>query len=223
MFLSSSLISFAQLKPIPYLTFTLPSEPPQPLWFPGTLKLYKGSTLIKTWKACSGISNDPDDYNIKDYGPIPPGQWRLQERERLMSDGRPGYHLTPYWVPDAENRYKNSFWIHGDDDSITLGCIGLYASSTANPPFSDGDYKDFSDTIKNDPDILQAIDNYYFYLYVEYGGTSGTNATGVGGIIVPVDKFALLAPYIGLTSTVIVAAVVSVVYVKHVKHRKEKQ
>jgi hypothetical protein len=49
------------------------------------------------------------------------------------------------------------------------------------------------------------------------------NATGVGGIVVPVDKFALLAPYIGLTSTIIVTAVVSVVYVKRVKRRKEKQ
>jgi uncharacterized MnhB-related membrane protein len=46
---------------------------------------------------------------------------------------------------------------------------------------------------------------------------------GVGGIVLPVDKFALLAPYIGLTSTIVVASVVSVVYVKRVKRRKEKQ
>jgi hypothetical protein len=60
---------------------------------------------------------------------------------------------------------------------------------------------------------------------VSTGGTYTAyyETRGVGGIIIPVDKFALLAPYIGLTSTVIVAAVVSVVYVKHVKHRKEKQ
>jgi hypothetical protein len=45
----------------------------------------------------------------------------------------------------------------------------------------------------------------------------------VGGIVIPVDKFALLAPYIGLTSTVTVAAVATVVYVKRVKRRKEKQ
>jgi hypothetical protein len=46
--------------------------------------------------------------------------------------------------------------------------------------------------------------------------------SGVGGIVIPVDKFALLAPYIGLTSTIIVAAVAIVVYGKHVKRRKEK-
>jgi uncharacterized MnhB-related membrane protein len=45
----------------------------------------------------------------------------------------------------------------------------------------------------------------------------------VGGFIIPVDKFALLAPYIGLTSTIIVAAVATVIYVKRVKRRKEKQ
>jgi hypothetical protein len=44
---------------------------------------------------------------------------------------------------------------------------------------------------------------------------------GVGGIVIPVDKLALLAPYIGLTSTVTVAAVATVVYVKRVKRRKE--
>jgi hypothetical protein len=39
----------------------------------------------------------------------------------------------------------------------------------------------------------------------------------VGGIVIPVDKFALLAPYIGLTSTIIVTAVATVVYVKRVR------
>jgi hypothetical protein len=46
---------------------------------------------------------------------------------------------------------------------------------------------------------------------------------GVGGIVIPVDKFALLAPYIGLASTVIVATVATAIYAKRVKRRKEKQ
>jgi len=45
----------------------------------------------------------------------------------------------------------------------------------------------------------------------------------VGGIIVPVDKFGLLAPYVGLASTILVATVATAIYVKRVKHRKEKQ
>jgi len=46
---------------------------------------------------------------------------------------------------------------------------------------------------------------------------------GVGGIVVPVDKFGLLAPYIGLASTIMVASVAAAICVKRVKRRKEKQ
>jgi len=46
---------------------------------------------------------------------------------------------------------------------------------------------------------------------------------GVGGIVVPVDKLALLAPYIGLASIILVAAVATAIYVKRVKHKKENQ
>jgi len=52
------------------------------------------------------------------------------------------------------------------------------------------------------------------------------NVSGVGGVLVPVDKFGLLAPYIGLASTILVAIVATVataVYVNRVKHRKETQ
>lgn len=45
----------------------------------------------------------------------------------------------------------------------------------------------------------------------------------VGGVIIPIDKFGLLAPYIGLASTTMVGAVATVVYAKHIKCRKEKQ
>jgi hypothetical protein len=45
----------------------------------------------------------------------------------------------------------------------------------------------------------------------------------VGGIILSVNKLALLTPYIGLASIVSVTAVAVTVYVKRVKCRKEKQ
>jgi len=45
----------------------------------------------------------------------------------------------------------------------------------------------------------------------------------VGGIVISVDKFGLLAPYIGLASTAIIGAVATAVYVKRAKRRKEKQ
>jgi hypothetical protein len=49
----------------------------------------------------------------------------------------------------------------------------------------------------------------------------------VGGYSVPIDipvhKFGLLAPYIGLASGILVATVATAIYVKRAKHRKEKQ
>jgi hypothetical protein len=68
------------------------------------------------------------------------------------------------------------------------------------------------------------------FTYVEYDAfgvpfKSGTiyNVEAVGGIVIPVDKLSLLAPYIGLSSTILVATVATAVYVKRVKRRKEKQ
>ena len=46
------------------------------------------------------------------------------------------------------------------------------------------------------------------------------NPFAVGGIVVPLDKLGLLAPYIGLVSIVAIASVASVIYVKR---RKKKQ
>ncbi len=43
----------------------------------------------------------------------------------------------------------------------------------------------------------------------------------VGGIIVPVDKLALLAPYIGLASTILIVTAVTLIYVKRIKKREQ--
>jgi subtilisin len=45
--------------------------------------------------------------------------------------------------------------------------------------------------------------------------------SGVGGFLVPVDKFGLLVPYIGLASTILVGTVATTVYVKHAKRKKK--
>ena len=60
------------------------------------------------------------------------------------------------------------------------------------------------------------------------GNTPGESAAytskpAVGGIWIPVDKFGLLAPYIGVASTILVATVATAIYVKRVKRRKEKR
>jgi len=61
------------------------------------------------------------------------------------------------------------------------------------------------------------------FAFVEtYGGkvTVYYQTRPVGGIWIPVDKLSLLAPYIGLVSTILVATVATAIYVKR---RKKKQ
>ena len=53
--------------------------------------------------------------------------------------------------------------------------------------------------------------------------TVKVTSPAVGGIWVPVDKLGLLAPYIGLASTIVVATVATAIYAKRVKRRKKKQ
>ena len=66
----------------------------------------------------------------------------------------------------------------------------------------------------------------YFPIPCELGATitftftGDVHPPGVGGIWIPVDKFGLLAPYIGLVSTIVVATVATAIYAKR---RKEKQ
>lgn len=48
------------------------------------------------------------------------------------------------------------------------------------------------------------------------------NSSG-GGVIVPVDKFGLVAPYIGLASTILATTVATAIYAKRAKRRNEKQ
>jgi hypothetical protein len=52
---------------------------------------------------------------------------------------------------------------------------------------------------------------------------TGTWGGAVGGNVVPIDKFGLLARYIGLASTILVAIGASAVYVKRARRREEKQ
>jgi hypothetical protein len=44
-----------------------------------------------------------------------------------------------------------------------------------------------------------------------------------GGFNIPVDKFSLLAPYIGFASAIMAAPIAVAVYVKHSKRKKENQ
>jgi hypothetical protein len=56
-----------------------------------------------------------------------------------------------------------------------------------------------------------------------YIGLHGVSSSSVGGIYVPIDKFALLTPYVGLVSTLIMGAIVAGLFVRRAERRKERQ
>jgi hypothetical protein len=57
-----------------------------------------------------------------------------------------------------------------------------------------------------------------------YDGTFNNGGLApVGGSWSPVDKIALLAPYVGMSTALIALVLITVVYIKRVRHEKEKQ
>jgi len=64
------------------------------------------------------------------------------------------------------------------------------------------------------PPSVSHTDYIFYYAIIEYTLPS---EGAVGGFWVPVDKFSLLAPYIALLSTIIVALSISVAYIKYRK------
>jgi hypothetical protein len=65
--------------------------------------------------------------------------------------------------------------------------------------------------------------NYYDFdrLYIT-GQLVIVPSVTVGGVVVPVDKLALLTPIIGLASLILAATTVTAVYARRAKHREEK-
>lgn len=80
-----------------------------------------------------------------------------------------------------------------------------------------------NNTLIEDRKVIEVAN--YTYVYFTYNHSTqeiriiGTHAASpfVGGISIPVNKLALLAPYIALVSTIILAVSISVAYIKHRK------
>jgi len=110
-------------------------------------------------------------------------------------------------------------WTNNDPVIHTLWFVNIIDQSTylVSDPINPG--ATWSHTFNDLVDL-----QYYDFNRLWISGSLRISAQkAVGGILIPVNKFALLAPYIGLASTMLAAAVASTVYVKHVKRREEKQ
>jgi len=123
--------------------------------------------------------------------------------------------MSTLWVPGAVNN---------TDGIITFCGCALCRGST--PASGSGDMAIVKFLCKNGGNSMCAPEDVILVNSTAQETTAAiSNGTvnvspAVGGISVPVDKLALLAPYIALASTILVATAATAIYVKR---RKEKQ
>jgi glutamine amidotransferase-like uncharacterized protein len=150
----------------------------------------------------------------------------------------PLMHAALYWMtaspPTANFTYSPANPIAGK--IVTFNASNSQPGWNGTHPTSIVDYCwDFGDQTR-----VHDTDPYIDHIYAENGTYTVTlnitdsqgfwNTTSklitvnfpVGSIWIPVDKLALLAPYIVLASTIVVATVVVATYFKRIKRRKEK-
>jgi hypothetical protein len=132
----------------------------------------------------------------------------------------------------AEHQRKTSFtYKTAMDPSVVVSIIYLTSLPTGWSIYLDP--SSFTTSTDKDIDLViyapsAGAVQFYVRSYID-GSVEETDpvvveaTAGVGGVVIPIDKFGLLAPCIGLASTILVATVAAVVYVKRVKRRKEKQ
>mgnify|MGYP002395730737 CR=1 FL=1 len=92
-----------------------------------------------------------------------------------------------------------------------------------------GDFTVLIDSIQTDYTLTQNITHSFVYFpyshsthWVKIIGTRVIGEPPVGGVSIPVNKLELLAPYIGLASTILIVTVATAIYVKHANRTKEK-
>jgi hypothetical protein len=142
----------------------------------------------------------------------------------IANQGNPT-NSHPYWelISIGWLQFNTDFnWTVG----YTKGFDYLWYVGFRTEPFLQGNYYicfefEVSDQYPHDNSPFYSESLWPgLYTIIRYGTRQGVG--GVGGVWAPVDKFGLLAPYIGLESTITVAAVVTAVYVRRVKRRNEK-
>ena len=92
---------------------------------------------------------------------------------------------------------------------------------------STGDFSWYLFGVMSNTLFERDFSTYFEGEYSKDAGIVGVHGRGafpppVGGVWIPVDKLGLLAPYIGVTSTILVATAATAIYVKRVKRRETK-
>jgi len=161
-----------------------------------------------------------------------PNAWKeLHYGYSLVHESWLSYYLNsgglsePALVPPNGYSSLSSKWVQlllrpGQSLTQTLDNLYVYIGGTNPEPLVWGIYRVYPNVLLEDDNTEN---NVPWWSSVPYAEIRFVRQGGVGGIAVPVDKLGLLAPYIGLASTIVVAAVAAAIYVKRVKRRNEKQ
>ncbi|MCJ7561096.1 hypothetical protein MUO79_10850 [Candidatus Bathyarchaeota archaeon] len=182
------------------------------------------------------------------FGLVPPGGGILDDGEGTAVFVPSGAVPTPEWfyalsvspedlfpsasLPEGVSLIKaREFWPDGMQfqEPVTISIvyslseiIGVAESSLRAYEFDlyhDGEWRLIPESTLDTVNRTVTFQTSHFSIY----GIGGSPPLPVGGISIPVDKFGLLAPYIGLASTAMIGAVATVVYVRRAKRREEKQ
>jgi len=107
------------------------------------------------------------------------------------------------WIGGIVERYINEWGFRFNPDTILVAEVTIEAIQT---------------TIR---DISQRLDYWLGNMAVVGAKVIEIHEPQpVGGIVIPVGKLALLAPYIGLTSIILAISVATVIFAKHKKRQK---
>jgi uncharacterized repeat protein (TIGR01451 family) len=132
---------------------------------------------------------------------------------------RPGDTIT-YTITVSNPSQVNTLHKVSVVDSILGDISGSFSASLA--PLT-SDTETFTYTVPSLPIKNTVMATYKDDFNQTHDASASWTIATVGGVVVPVDKLGLLAPYIGLATTIIMAVVVVAVCFKRVRRRKEKQ
>lgn len=176
-------------------------------------------------------NNGTVDIYVNEDDPDPNVLKQLYRGYSLVHESRLGYYSNPGRLEEpalaAPYMYiaPDGYWFQmllepGESFTQTLNNLYVFILEFDPDPLP-GDYYVYPRVLLEDDD---PGNNIPWWSSVPYAKIQFRDQSiGVGGIATPINKIGLLAPYLGLTSTIVVATVVTTVYIKRVKHRKKKQ
>lgn len=193
-----------------------------------TVYYYQRGDTIRIFVDVTYGNNGTVDIYVNEDDPDPDVLKHLYYGYSLVHESRLAYYSNPGRLeePTLATPYMytapNGCWFQmllkpGENHTQTLGNLNVYILEFDPDPLP-GWYYVYPRVLLEDDN---PGNNIPWWSSVPYAKIEFRLL--VGGIAIPINKLDLLAPYLGLTSTIVVAAVVTTIYIKRVKRGKKKQ